>query len=187
MKKLLVATALLSTLGMSSVALANTGPSHDYISIGYTEFNSENESADGLSLGFQSRVNDTVFFEGNVLKVDDVVDGVDQTFYSLGVGYAHAVNRNVDLVGSAGTLRINVSGDADDTMNGQYVTAGVLAKLNPKVELGVNARRVFSDFNETDYHVNARYYVNTQFSIDAGYSYTDSDHDAWRFGLSYHF
>jgi hypothetical protein len=200
MKKLLISAAVLSTLSFG-VAAAETGPSYDFVKGSYTEFNTPGESPDGYSASFSKSLTGNVFFEGGISRVDDIkvyldtpstpyypgTVEVNETQYFVGAGYAYEVLPMVDLVGSFGTGHIRYSGDIEGSLHGQYATAGVRAQVHPKVELGVTARRVWSDFNDTDYQASARFYLNDRVTLDLGYAYTDSDFDAYQFGLAYHF
>lgn len=185
MKKL-IALGFAASL-MSFGAVANAGPSFDYVQANYTNFDVSGGSLDAFGLGANVSITDRVFFESGITRASE--SGVNLTNLSGGFGYAHYVSRYTALVGSAGLAHSKVSGAGifNDSDTGQYASLGLRSQVTENVELGAKALRYWSDANSTEYHASARYYLKDNLSLEFAYLYGDSDSKAYQFGVSYHF
>lgn len=135
--------------------------------------------ADGVSLGGSALLTPDLFVLGSVTSVgsgdfnDDAVE--------LGVGLRHALNTQVDLVGTAGFIHEdreignrNLGSDLGPSLAG-----GVRASLTPEVEVGAYARytRLYND-SDLGLRGEGLYHVNRNFSVLASIGLSNNERTA---------
>jgi len=104
------------------------------------------DSFDGIRLGGSLQFQPQVFGVASLTSVSS--DGVDIDTFDLGVGFRHALQSNVDLVGIVGLVWAEVdAGPFEDDDTGISLTGGVRGFAAPQLELGGYASyaEVFGD------------------------------------------
>lgn len=108
------------------------------------------EDPDGFILGLSVELTDQVFVFGRYGQVETTIYGfdIDETDYSLGIGYAWSLKDNLDIVGRVAYLGAEAEledvGSVDD--DGYGISIGVRARPADRVELEGGVQ--YSDFSD---------------------------------------
>jgi hypothetical protein len=158
-------------LAIAPLAAHAEDMSYSYVNLDYTDVApDQGPSGDGVSLrgsvGFAT--NYFVFAEYGMFDVD-VVD-VDLT--TVGLGGHFSVSDNLDFVGRAGYLELDISAPGfSDSQDGWLVSAGLRSRVGNHVELegSVMQRELGDAGDDTVFTVGGRYHFNDLFAIGAEY------------------
>ncbi|RAK00673.1 hypothetical protein [Aliidiomarina maris] len=189
MKKTLVSLALAGFALSTTSAMAAEQPSFNFVSADFVEYDLDGTDFDGFSINANYALGNNLFMEADLQRLSRY--DINNLIGTVGFGYAHFVHETTAITGSVGTGydRVTGLGLLNDSGHFSYANVGVRSRLHQMVELGADVQRNFagSGLNETSYGVEARFFVQPQFSIDVGYRYVDSDLDGYRVGVAYHF
>ncbi|HUR39958.1 MAG TPA: outer membrane beta-barrel protein [Verrucomicrobiae bacterium] len=110
------------------------------------------DDADGIRVGGSALFHPDFFVAGALSMLgSDGANGVDTDTAEIGLGYRHALNRQVDLLGVAGLIRVDIDfangSNADDDDFGPSLTGGARAALTHAIEVGgyLNYAELFGD------------------------------------------
>lgn len=168
---------MLAGLALACAPLAATAEamSYNWVDAEYVDLDIDDApSGDGYaaqgSVGFGEY--GFAFAEYNALSVDVV----DIDLWTVGLGGHYPINPDLDVVGRAGYLKIDISvpgGGLDD--DGYLVSLGLRGRLGGHVELegSVMARDTGND-SETVWVAGGRYHFNRNFAVGAEYQVGDN-------------
>jgi Ax21 family sulfation-dependent quorum factor len=160
MKRSLFALALAAAVPFA--AQADDKLSYSYIEADYLNVDSD---ADGFGLRGSVEFADSGFyaFGGySSVEVDDV--NVDVDTYDLGLGYAHGLSENLDLLGELAYLNSDVEGFDVDGWRG---SVGLRGSFSPNFEGLVKANYIDGDEFDGDFTgtIGAQYKFNPTWGI----------------------
>lgn len=145
MKRSLIALALAALLPLS--AQADDKLSYTYVEADYLNIDSD---ADGFGVRGSFEFADSGFygFGGyNTVEIDGTSIDVDS--YDLGLGYAHGLSDNADLIAELAYLNSDVDGFGD--IDGYRVSVGIRGSFSDKFEGLVKANYVDGSDFEGDF------------------------------------
>lgn len=206
MKKTALALALLTA---SSVALAQSGNTFDYIDVVYAsiDVNADpgelgNAELRGAGIEGSFLINDNVFVQAGYFDTSETVRfGADFSKISfneakVSVGYRYGLDNNVDVYGQVGVSRQDLATRLvieDFDVSTSEPENGYLLELGAKYSLNKFEGGVFIEYSDvgdygsdTFFGLEGRFKVTQQFHIVGSYSKT-SDVDYLRAGVSYSF
>ena len=160
MKRSLIALVLAAAVPFA--AQADDKLSYSYIEADYVNLDSD---ADGFGVRGSIEFADSGFYafgSWNALEADDF--DVDVDTYDLGLGYAHSLGENLDLIGEAAYVNVDVEGfDAD----GWRASVGLRGSFSPNFEGLVKANFVDGDDVDGDFTgtLGAQYKFNPTWGI----------------------
>ena len=200
-RQLLIASTLISASAMASA----DSFSYNFLSASISSFSSEIDGVDddlegsGIQLSFSHSLDDKlaliggygsassdIYYEGYTFDIEtDVIN--------FGGLYHLTLNDRTDFFAGVklvkGSVDMNYEGEnlASENVSGNTIFAGVRNMANEQLELnGSFNRSTLEDDTNNIVAIGASYYVNTDFSLDAGYSF-DSDTSAIAFGATKRF
>ena len=174
MKRSLLALALLAVLPFA--AQADDKLSYTYVEGDYVNVDGD---ADGFGVRGSFEFGDTGFYGlggWRSVEVDD--SNVDVDNWELGVGYAHDVSQNLDLLSEVAYDKVEVEGFDED---GYRVSVGLRGSFSPKFEGLVKANYLDGDNVDGDFSatVGAQYKFTPMWGVvgeaefaDGGEAYT---------------
>ncbi len=181
-----ILNAMVGTLLLAAAPIAAQAEDmgYSFLDLGYTETNLDGSGSEGDGFGARGSVGfaEDFFVFADYLNLE--IDGVDVETYAVGLGGHLDLSESVDLVGRAGYLSANVSGDGLSANDGYLVSAGVRARPASQFELEGNViyRDLGGDIDDTAVAVGARYHLTDVFAIGAEYEISD-DADTWFAGI----
>lgn len=126
MSKKTIASLLIAGLPLTAAA---QGLSYNYADVRYGDA----DRFDGVVGEVSGQISDELFLRGGISMLSD--SPVDADIFSGELGFRHAIDRDVDLVGTLGVQHVEIDtpgGSNDDT--GLLATGGVRAMLTPEFE-----------------------------------------------------
>src|SRR5688572_23320051 len=144
MKRSLLALALVAALPFAAQAddkLSNTWIEGDYVNV--------DGDADGFGVRGAFEFGDTGFYGlggWRSVEIDDT--NIDVDHWELGVGYAHDVSENMDLISELAYNQVDVEGFDDD---GYRASVGLRGSFTPNFEGIVKANYLDGDEFDGDF------------------------------------
>ncbi|WP_052367475.1 hypothetical protein [Algiphilus aromaticivorans] len=127
MSKKYIVTALMAGLPLTAAA---QGLSYNYVDVRYGDA----DNLDGIVGEISGQISDEFFLRGGVSLLSD--SGVDADIFTGELGMRHAIDRDVDLLGTIGVQHVEVeAGNTSRDDTGLLATGGVRTMLTPEVEL----------------------------------------------------
>ncbi|GAB3003091.1 outer membrane beta-barrel protein [Psychrosphaera aestuarii] len=182
MKKLLLASALLLSMGSAHAA---DKVRWDSVSASYESLDLDGSKFTGFGVSGTKLLNENVFLTGSYSSVSDDVTVYGSTIdfelnsLSVGAGYRYALSNTTDFFGvvSYVDLSAEVSGfgtSGDGSESGFGLEGGVRSLLNEQFELMGSISYVdVADDSEVGFGVKGIYHFNEQFSASLGYQSGD--------------
>lgn len=190
MKKTILAALAATAVMASTSALAHDHQevSYDYVSGDYYKYDLDGGTAEAFSVDGSVSLKEDVFLESGLSRTTSGGSHVKTLGVSL--GYAHAIMHDrVDLVGTVGAGHMKFSGNGlDGSENFKAASLGLRTMAMDNLEVRATVNREWSDLgNETLLAAEGKYFLQDNFSLDAGYGYVDGDNKVYTIGASYHF
>jgi len=177
MKKHLVASAAVLALAIPVAATADIN--YDYVELDFIMIDDDIDS-DGPRLKGSFGITDNIYLFGSAALLSG--DGsVDTDIISLGAGYRHGINEQLDLYAALAIehVDVDVAGMSDDD-TGFSIRLGaryqVIPQLELKGELQHTENDMFPDEDQTLIKLGAQYLVTPAIGILADY-WVDTDSD----------
>lgn len=190
-KNLLLTSLLLSTLSISSTAMAKA-PSWNNVGFGYASYDIDNTDYEptGFVLSGSHLVSENIYVHAKYISAEDDIYGSDLevSTINLGLGYRHSLNATTDLFGEVSYLNaeLEFNGYSEDE-SGYSLAIGAKSMLVDNVEGVISATRDSLDGeSETAISLGFSYFINEQFSVGVGYSFAD-DANVLNIGAKLHF
>jgi Ax21 family sulfation-dependent quorum factor len=146
MKRSLIALALLAALPFA--AQADDKLSYTYVEADYVNIDSD---ADGVGVrgSFEFGQSNFYGFGGySQVRIDNT--SIDVNFGEVGVGYAHGLTDNADLISEVAYQNVDVDGFSG-SLDGYRVSVGVRGSFSPKFEGLIKANYVDGDNVDSDF------------------------------------
>lgn len=179
MRKTAVIGAIAAALAFGAQQAAATDFSYNLLEGSFV-------SGDGFDgIGIAGAFEFTPEFFGHAgIDLLDADGGGDFSLLTLGGGYSHAINNNLDIVATASLKRAKWDGNGSDT--GFGIGVGVRGRVLDQLELHGGIEYVDLNDSDTIISVGGRWYFTPAFA--AGLDLHDGDGDATlRFALRYDF
>lgn len=196
---------------LAAPAMANetASPSFDKIGVSYVELDILDESASGFGIELEKSFNEKVFIsiehlDASETYVEDL--GAADAAFELSamlthanIGYQFFQTDTTIAYMSAGYSRAEATGDvslSDNSYSDSYsesdsgwnAQVGVRSRFTRNFEIDAAVRHIdIADGSDQELSVSGRYYLESNFSLSAGYTHIDSDMSHLNFGVSYHF
>lgn len=207
----IAAAVAAGSMMLAAPAMANemTPPSFDKVGISYVELDVMDESASGFGLQLEKSFNEKVFvsiehLDASETYVEDL--GAADAAFELSVmlthaniGYQFFQTESTITYMSAGYSRAKATGNVSlsdnsysdsysDSDSGWNAQVGVRSRFTPNFEMDAAVRHIdIADESDQEFSVSGRYYLESNFSLSAGYTHLDSEMSYLNFGVSYHF
>jgi hypothetical protein len=182
MKKVLLTSALLLSIGSVQAAETAQAPRWDSVSVSYQSVDVENETLTGFGIAGSKLLGESFFITGGLSNASDDIRisnesvEVDLNTLSVGLGYRQPISQNTDVFGVVSYEDMEAeakyqgnSVSAGD--NGYGFKVGVRSIVTEQVELGASIQYIdISEDSDTVFAVSALYNFTERFSAGIGYS-----------------
>lgn len=191
----------IAALGISAQAAANTdAPSFDYVGGGFVSAKFDDETLNGFGADFSRSLGNELFVMGNVAFAEDTFNiggsdaKIELTTMSANLGYKFYQTNSAAAYAFAGLVygeaKARVTGIGSESIDdtGYAVGLGYRNRVTEQFEFDGRVEFVdLMDESDVQFSLRGNYYLSEKWSLNAGYSFVDSDSSTLLFGVSYHF
>ena len=170
-----ILNAMTAGLMLAALPLASHAEdmSYSYVELSWLQTDIEGVSGNPDGFGLRGSISFAEHYFGFAEYSNQSLSGADLDLITVGLGGYYGLSDNLDLVGRAGWLNVDVSGPGgsfDD--DGYLVSAGLRGKVGTSVELEGSV--IYTDLggsngDDTAFAVAGRYYFTENFAVGAEY------------------
>lgn len=178
MKKLLVASALLLSMG---AVQASESPQWNKLEVSYQQLDDGVDELSGFGIAGTALLDENIFADVSYRSSSDSVNvygddyDLEYNVLSAGIGYKHSISQTTDVFGVISYEDIEVAvkynGFSEDVSGDGYgAKLGVRSMMSKQFELMGSIQYVkIEGENETGLELSALYHLNEEFSLGVAY------------------